>query len=187
MHPYVVDASVERTSVKVLIRDFVTAGLKEKEAMVETLARQVVDGEPRASVEIAIEESYRNMREVLDQHRQVVDHARTAIRRAGLVPVERPIRGGTDGSRLSFMGLPTPNLFAGEHNFHSRLEWVSAQDMDKAAEVIVELCKVWAEEVRITPETPNSQIAQLPKDSRSTLSSLGVGSWRVVCLVPTRA
>ena len=145
VHPYVVDASVERTSVKVLIRDFVTAGLKEKEAMVETLARQVVDGEPRASVEIAIEESYRNMREVLDQHRQVVDHARTAIRRAGLVPVERPIRGGTDGSRLSFMGLPTPNLFAGEHNFHSRLEWVSAQDMDKAAEVIVELCKVWAE------------------------------------------
>jgi tripeptide aminopeptidase len=145
VHPYVVDASVERTSVKVLIRDFVTAGLKEKEAMVETLARQVVDGEPRASFEISIEESYRNMREVLDQHRQVVEHARTAIRRAGLVPVERPIRGGTDGSRLSFMGLPTPNLFAGEHNFHSRLEWVSAQDMDKAAEVIVELCKVWAE------------------------------------------
>ena len=145
VHPYVVDASVERTSVKVLIRDFVTAGLKEKEAMVETLARQVVDGEPRASVEIAIEESYRNMREVLDQHRQVVEHARTAIRRAGLVPVERPIRGGTDGSRLSFMGLPTPNLFAGEHNFHSRLEWVSAQDMDKASAVIVELCRVWAE------------------------------------------
>ena len=145
VHPYVVDASVERTSVKVLIRDFATAGLKEKEAMVEALARQAVASEPRASVTTEIEESYRNMREVLDEHPQVVEHARTAIRRAGLAPVERPIRGGTDGSRLSFMGLPTPNLFAGEHNFHSRLEWVSAQDMDKAVEVIVELCKVWAE------------------------------------------
>jgi tripeptide aminopeptidase len=144
VHPYVVDASVERTSVKVLIRDFATTGLKEKEAMVEALARQAVANEPRASVSIEIEESYRNMREVLDEHPQVVDHARTAIRRAGLTPVERPIRGGTDGSRLSFMGLPTPNLFAGEHNFHSRLEWVSAQDMDNAVEVIVELCKVWA-------------------------------------------
>ena len=145
VHPYIVDASVEQTSVKVLIRDFVTAGLKDKEAMIETLAHQVVANEPRATVSIEVEESYRNMREVLEQHPHVVEHARTAIRRAGLAPIERPIRGGTDGSRLSFMGLPTPNLFAGEHNFHSRLEWVSAQDMDKAVEVIVELCRVWAE------------------------------------------
>ena len=145
VHPYIVDASVEQTSVKVLIRDFVTAGLKDKETMVETLAHQVVANEPRATVSIEVEESYRNMREVLEQHPHVVEHARTAIRRAGLAPIERPIRGGTDGSRLSFMGLPTPNLFAGEHNFHSRLEWVSAQDMDKAVEVIVELCRVWAE------------------------------------------
>jgi tripeptide aminopeptidase len=145
VHPCVVDASVERTSVKVLIRDFATAGLEEKEAMVEALARQVVANEPRASLSIEIEESYRNMRAVLDEHPRVIDHARAAIRRARLTPIERPIRGGTDGSRLSFMGLPTPNLFAGEHNFHSRLEWVSAQDMDKAVEVIVELCKVWAE------------------------------------------
>ncbi len=177
VHPYVVDASVERTSVKVLIRDFVTAGLKEKEAMVETLARQVVDGEPRASVEIAIEESYRNMREVLDQHRQVVEHARTAIRRAGLVPVERPIRGGTDGSRLSFMGLPTPNLFAGEHNFHSRLEWVSAQDMDKAAEVIVELCKVWAEGLRVTSNPQRPTPKGLSDDRLGVPWKLGVGGW----------
>jgi tripeptide aminopeptidase len=92
-----------------------------------------------------VEQSYRNMREVLERHPQVVGHARDAIRRAGLEPVERPIRGGTDGSRLSFMGLPTPNLFAGEHNFHSRLEWVSAQDMDKSVEVIVKLCERWAE------------------------------------------
>jgi tripeptide aminopeptidase len=83
---------------------------------------------------------------VLDAHPDVVERAREAMRRVGIQPIERAIRGGTDGSRLSFMGLPTPNLFAGEHNFHSRLEWVSAQDMDKAVEVIVELCKVWAEE-----------------------------------------
>ena len=100
---------------------------------------------PAASVAFAVEESYRNMREILDRHPHVVDHAREAMRRAGIVPIERPIRGGTDGSRLSFMGLPTPNLFAGEHNFHSRLEWVSAQDMDKAAEVIVRLAEVWEE------------------------------------------
>ena len=93
---------------------------------------------------MTVEESYRNMREVLDQRPTVVDHARLAMRRLGIEPIERPIRGGTDGSRLSFMGLPTPNIFAGEHNFHSRLEWVSRQDMDKAVDVIVELCRVWA-------------------------------------------
>src|SRR5688572_2021456 len=145
LHPYQVDASVERTSVKLLVRDFVTAALKEKEALVERLAREVVGSWPGASVEFLVEESYRNMREVLEAHPAVVENAREAIRRAGLQPVERPIRGGTDGSRLSFMGLPTPNLFAGEHNFHSRLEWVSAQDMDKAVEVIVHLARVWEE------------------------------------------
>jgi tripeptide aminopeptidase len=145
VHPYVVTASVETTSVRVLIRDFVTAALKQKEAMIEALAREVAAGYPGIRVEIAVEESYRNMREVLDQHPEVVEHAREAIRRAGLEPGSHPIRGGTDGSRLSFMGLPTPNLFAGEHNFHSRLEWVSVQDMEKAVEVIVNLCRVWEE------------------------------------------
>jgi tripeptide aminopeptidase len=96
-------------------------------------------------VEFKIDESYRNMREVLDRYPEVVELARLAIREAGLEPVEKPIRGGTDGSRLSFMGLPTPNLFAGEHNFHSRLEWVSRYDMDKAVEVIVNLSRRWAE------------------------------------------
>ena len=144
VHPYQLEASVDRTRVKVLIRDFVTAELAVKEALVEKLAREVVAGVPGATVDIRIEESYRNMREVLDHHPEVVNHAREAIRRAGLQPVERPIRGGTDGSRLSFMGLPTPNLFTGEHNFHSRLEWVSVQDMEKAVEVIVHLAQVWA-------------------------------------------
>ena len=85
------------------------------------------------------------MKEILDAHPEVVEYAREAIRRSGLTVRERPIRGGTDGCRLSFMGLPTPNIFAGEHNFHSRLEWVSVQDMEKAVEVIVNLARVWEE------------------------------------------
>ena len=145
VHPYVVNASVDRTSVRLLVRDFVTAGLKDKEAMVERLAREAAARYPGASVDVAVEESYRNMREVLDRYPAIADHAREAIRRAGIEPHSRPIRGGTDGSRLSFMGLPTPNLFAGENNFHSRLEWVSVQDMEKAVEVIVHLCQVWEE------------------------------------------
>jgi tripeptide aminopeptidase len=142
VHPYVVDAAVDRTTVKVLIRDFLTGELGTKRAMLEHLAAQAAAAHPGSRVETSVVEQYRNMREILDRHPEVVERARTAIRRAGLEPIETPIRGGTDGSRLSFMGLPTPNLFAGEHNFHSRLEWVSAQDMDKAVEVIVELCRL---------------------------------------------
>ena len=145
VHPYVMQAGVDRTTVKLLVRDFVTAGLQEKEAWLVSLAREVVEGVPGASVESLVQESYRNMREVLDHHPLVVDCAREAIRRTGLQVRERAIRGGTDGSRLSFMGLPTPNIFAGEQNFHSRLEWVSVQDMEKAVEVIVALAQVWEE------------------------------------------
>jgi tripeptide aminopeptidase len=145
VHPYVVQASVDRTTVRVLVRDFRTAGLSEKEQMLEELARGVVAEVPGAAVECTVEQGYRNMREVLDEHPMVVDYAREAIRRAGLQVVMKPIRGGTDGSRLSFMGLPTPNLFAGEQNFHSRLEWVSVQDMEKAVEVIVNLARVFEE------------------------------------------
>jgi tripeptide aminopeptidase len=153
LHPYVVHAAVEQTSVKLLVRDFVTAALKDKEALVERLARETAAAHPGARVDLAVEESYRNMKEVLDHHPTVVEHAREAIRRAGLEPRSRPIRGGTDGSRLSFVGLPTPNIFAGEHNFHSRLEWVSVQDMEKAVEVIVNLRRVWEE----TPSAVNCE------------------------------
>ncbi|MES1241445.1 MAG: peptidase T [Acidobacteriota bacterium] len=145
VHPYVVNASVERTSVKMLIRDFSTPGLQEKEDLLEKLARETVAAWPGASLETKVEESYRNMREVLDQLPDVLENAREAMRRAGVKIKEKPIRGGTDGSKLSFMGLPTPNVFAGEQNFHSRLEWVSAQDMEKAVEVIVHLVQVWEE------------------------------------------
>jgi tripeptide aminopeptidase len=144
LHPYQLEASVDRTSVRVLLRDFVTSGLLEKRQLVERIADEVAAA-TGTRVEFEVDEQYRNMREILDRHPGVVERARTAIRRAGLTPIEKPIRGGTDGSRLSFMGLPTPNLFAGEHNFHSRLEWTSRQDLERATAVIVELARVWAE------------------------------------------
>lgn len=145
VHPYVLEAGVEKTTVKLLIRDFREAGLAEKERFLTGLAERAVAAWPGASFTSRVEESYRNMREVLDLHPEVVDRAREAIRRAGLEPVEHPIRGGTDGSRLSFVGLPTPNLFAGEQDFHSRREWVSVQDMEKAVEVLVHLARIWEE------------------------------------------
>ena len=142
VHPYVLQGGGEKTSVRLIIRDFKTDAVKEKGQMLERLAREAA-ARHGARIEIAIEEQYRNMREVLDKHPHVIEYAREAIRRAGVTVHERPIRGGTDGAKLSFMGLPTPNIFAGEHNFHSRLEWVSAQDMEKAVEVIVNLAQIW--------------------------------------------
>jgi tripeptide aminopeptidase len=144
VHPYRFDASVDRTRVQVLLRDFTTSRLRDQQRIVEELAAGVAR-DTGTRVECEVREQYRNMREILDAHPEVVERARVAIRRAGLVPIEKAIRGGTDGSRLSFMGLPTPNLFAGEHNFHSRLEWTSRQDLEKAVEVIVELARAWAE------------------------------------------
>jgi tripeptide aminopeptidase len=145
VHPSVLQPSVERTAVKLLVRDFRSEGLVEQERLVEAIARDAVARHAGAAFDVSIEESYRNMKTVLDQHPEVVAHAHEAVRRSGLVVRATPIRGGTDGSKLSFMGLPTPNLFAGEHNFHSRLEWVSVQDMETAVEVILNLCRVWEE------------------------------------------
>jgi tripeptide aminopeptidase len=146
VHPYVVDAAVDSTTVKLLVRDFETAKLKELESMVERIAAETVKAFPGSRVETQVEESYRNMKEVLRRHPDVVENAVEAYRRAGLDARIEPIRGGTDGSRLSFMGLPTPNIFAGEHNFHSRFEWISTDDMHKAVEVIIELVQVWEQQ-----------------------------------------
>lgn len=145
VHPYTMNAGVESTTVKMLVRDFETPKLNDMEKLVEQLALETVASYPGSSVEINVEESYRNMKEVLDHHPDVVENGCEAFLRAGLEPRIEPIRGGTDGSRLSFMGLPTPNIFAGEHNFHSRYEWISTSDMHKAVEVIIELCQVWEE------------------------------------------
>ncbi|MEO5741011.1 MAG: peptidase T [Vicinamibacterales bacterium] len=144
VHPHTIQGGVERAAVKLLLRDFTTAGLDDKARMLTDLAQEIVRPFPAASVEIERRESYRNMKEVLDRYPEVIAHAKTGMTRAGLAPYFRQIRGGTDGARLSFMGLPTPNLFAGEHNIHSRLEWTSVQDMDKAVEVIVEISRSWA-------------------------------------------
>jgi tripeptide aminopeptidase len=100
---------------------------------------------PRSSSSIEIKQQYRNMKVVIDRHPEIIEYAIEAIRRAGLKAVRSSIRGGTDGSRLSFMGLPCPNIFAGEHAFHSRLEWVSRQDMEKAVQTIVHLATIWEE------------------------------------------
>ena len=144
-HPYAVEGTAERARVKLLIRDFETAGLQQIEAQVEALARAVVADHPGSRLEVNLEQSYRNMKGVLEGEPEVVECAEAAIRRAGLEVRQEPLRGGTDGSRLCFMGLPTPNLFAGQHNFHSNVEWVSTYDMDKAVEVIIELCREWEE------------------------------------------
>ena len=143
VHPYQLDAAVDKTAVRVLLRDFVTAGLADKAAIVERAARAAADA-TGAALEIERQEQYRNMRDVLDHHPEIVQRARDAFLRIGLTPIERPIRGGTDGSRLSFMGLPTPNIFAGEHNFHSRLEWTSRQELELAARAIVAIAEEWA-------------------------------------------
>lgn len=145
VHANDVVASVDRTSVKFIVRDFVTSGLADKEAMLEKLARETVAQWPGASVSFDVKNSYRNMKETLDQHPDIVENAREAIRRAGLSPVDSRVRGGTDGSRLTEKGLPTPNIFTGGHNYHSRLEWVSVHDMEKSVEVIVQLARVWEE------------------------------------------
>lgn len=145
VHPMGMEASVDRTTVKFIIRDFETPGLAVKEAMLEKLARETCADWPGSSVTFEVKNSYRNMRDVLSQVPQVVENAREAMRRAGVTIDESRIRGGTDGSILSEMGLPTPNLFCGMHEFHSRLEWVSAHDMEKSAEVVLQLAQVWEE------------------------------------------
>lgn len=145
VHPVSIGGTIDNASIQLIIRDFTTEGLKEKAAMLENIVKDVLTGFPHSSYTFTVKEQYRNMKLVLDQHPQVVDYALEAIRRAGVEPVRSSIRGGTDGSRLSFMGLPCPNIFAGEHAFHSRHEWVSVQDMQAAVRTIVELCQIWEE------------------------------------------
>ncbi|HWK64518.1 MAG TPA: peptidase T [Rhizobiaceae bacterium] len=145
IHPIAMSGSMEKATLTFIVRDFRDEGLAEKEAMLEALIRDVMAGFPGSTYTFEVKEQYRNMKRVLDRHPEVVENAVEAIRRAGMTPVRGSIRGGTDGSRLSFMGLPCPNLFAGGHAFHSPLEWVSRQDMEKAVATIVELAKVWEE------------------------------------------
>ncbi len=145
VHCVSVNANEELATLKFIIRDFETPKLKEYEDFLKGLAEKAVQIFPGSRLDFEITEQYRNMKEILDQHPMVVDYAVEAMRRLNIKPIMQPIRGGTDGARLSFMGLPTPNIFAGEHSFHSKLEWVAIQDMETAVRVIVEICKVWEE------------------------------------------
>lgn len=146
VHPISVEAELDRAILKFILRDFSTAGLKEKARVLENTVRAALRDFPRSGYRMEVTEQYRNMKEVLDRHPKVVENAMDAVRRAGLTPIRASIRGGTDGSRLSFMGLPCPNIFAGEHAFHSRLEWVSVQDMHAAMRTIVHLTMLWEEQ-----------------------------------------
>jgi tripeptide aminopeptidase len=145
LHPIGISGALEKATLGFIVRDFTDEGLKEKEALLESIVKEVMKDFPRSTYRLEIKPQYRNMKQVIDRHPEIVDHAMEAIRRAGLKPVKTSIRGGTDGSRLSFMGLPCPNIFAGEHAFHSRLEWVSVQDMEKAVQTIVHLAMIWEE------------------------------------------
>jgi tripeptide aminopeptidase len=143
LHPIGISGALEQATLSFIVRDFTDEGLRQKEELLETIIKDVMKDFPRSSYRLQIKPQYRNMKQVIDRHPQLIDNAMEAIRRAGLTPHKSSIRGGTDGSRLSFMGLPCPNLFAGEHAFHSRQEWVSVQDMEKAVQTIVHLAMVW--------------------------------------------
>ena len=144
-HPIRVDGIAEKATIEFIVRDFVTAGLDEKEEKLKGIVASVVETFPGASFEFEAKEQYRNMKEVLDQHPQVVAFAKEAIERSGLTVKMESIRGGTDGSRLSFMGLPAPNLFTGMQGIHSKLEHICIQDMEKAVQTIVHLVSIWEE------------------------------------------
>ena len=145
LHPIGISGTLEQATLSFIVRDFTETGLRDKEVLLENIVKGVMQDFPRSTYRFEVQEQYRNMKVVIDRHPEIIDHAMEAIRRAGLKPVRNAIRGGTDGSRLSFMGLPCPNIFAGEHAFHSRLEWVSIQDMEKAVQTIVHLAMIWEE------------------------------------------
>lgn len=145
VHPVSLKGGVEQAEITFIVRDFTDEQLLAHEAELEALVKTVLAGYPGCGYQFAVNEQYRNMKQVLDQYPQVMDIGIEAIRRAGMAPIRRSIRGGTDGSRLSFMGLPCPNIFAGGHAFHGREEWVSAQDMQKAVRTILHIASIWEE------------------------------------------
>lgn len=145
VHPVSLKAGNDRATLKFIIRSFSEEELKKQEDFLKTITQEVISKYRRSSFDFKVEESYRNMKEIVDRDPRIVEYAVEAVKNAGVTPKLSSIRGGTDGSRLSFMGLPCPNLFAGEHAFHSKLEWVSIQDMEKAVETIINLCIIWEE------------------------------------------
>lgn len=145
VHPTAIEGIAEKASISFIVRDFETSKLAEHEARLKSIAENVVANHKGATLQFEIFEQYRNMKEVLDKHPQVVSYAAEAYKRVGLKTINEPIRGGTDGSRLSFMGLPSPNLFTGMQAIHSKKEWIGVKDMEKAVEVLINLVQIWEE------------------------------------------
>ena len=145
VHPYTGAVGVEESTVKILLRDFELSGLDAKEAMLRQMAKATQEKFPKVKVTVEVEENYKNMKEVLKDFPQLTENAMEATRRAGLKPHIRAIRGGTDGSRLTFLGLPTPNLFTGGHNFHGKLEFNSLRGLQKSTETLLHLVQIFAE------------------------------------------
>lgn len=145
IHPISISGGVEKTTIKFIIRDFQDEGLAKLEQQLEEIVKRVLSPYKQSHYEFIVEQTYRNMKKVIDKYPEMIEYAKEAMVRSGITPKMEIIRGGTDGSRLSFMGLPCPNIFAGEHAFHSKFEWVSVQDMQKAVEVIINLAMVWEE------------------------------------------
>ncbi len=144
IHPFTISGGGEKTTLKILLRDFKESGLREEEAYIREVVDTIMKKYDGAKAEIKVTESYRNMKQILDKYPDVTAKAIKAVEMSGITPLKSIIRGGTDGARLSFMGLPTPNVFTGGSNFHSRYEWVTLEDMQKSSEVIVNLMKLWA-------------------------------------------
>lgn len=145
VHPVSIEGAVEEASIQFIIRAFDEDSLVTMEDFLKRLTQEIIKNYPHSTFDFIVKEQYRNMRKVLDKNPEIVNNALEAIKRAGVEPVLSSIRGGTDGSRFSYMGLPCPNIFAGEHAFHSKHEWVSVQDMQKAVLTIVHLCTIWEE------------------------------------------
>jgi tripeptide aminopeptidase len=148
LHPYVIEGGVAEARIKILLRSFETAELKEEARVLKSIARTIEEEFPRAKVRVDVKRQYRNMLEHLGKEPRAVELAVKAMRAAGIEPVFKSIRGGTDGSRLSEMGLPTPNLSVGMHNFHSKLEFVCLEQMESAVRVLLELAGLWGKAKR---------------------------------------
>lgn len=145
IHPVGISGNVEQATAQFIIRDFEDEQLQAHENVLENTIKEVLRVYPNASYQFKVTEQYRNMKKVLDENPKIMQYGLQAIERAGLTPIKQSIRGGTDGSRLSFMGLPCPNIFAGEHAFHGKQEWVSVQDMEKAVQTIINIACIWEE------------------------------------------
>lgn len=145
IHPVSIGGQVEQAEAHFIIRDFTDEKLAEHGKFLDETIKNVLKNYPNSTYNLEIKPQYRNMKQVLDKHPKIVEYGIEAIERAGVVAKQQSIRGGTDGSRLSYMGLPCPNIFAGEHAFHSKQEWVSVQDMEKAVQTIINIAVIWEE------------------------------------------